>query len=64
MLVGMEESKTFHEKRVACIRRKYDMDEIGQRIYADSVESLDEQVGRSKKTGGGLLYKYLGVQES
>lgn len=32
MLAGMEESKTFHEKREACIRRKYNADEIGQRI--------------------------------
>ena len=32
MLAGMEDSKTFHEKREACIRRKYDADEIGQRI--------------------------------
>lgn len=32
MLAGMEESKTFHEKREASIRRKYDADEIGQRI--------------------------------
>ena len=32
MLAGMEESRTFHEKREACIRRKYDADEIGQRI--------------------------------
>ena len=32
MLAGMEESHAFHEKREACIRRKYDADEIGQRI--------------------------------
>lgn len=32
MLAGMEESRTFHEKREACIRRKYNADEIGQRI--------------------------------
>lgn len=32
MLAGMEDSQTFHEKREACIRRKYDADEIGQRI--------------------------------
>ena len=32
MLAGMEDSNTFHEKREACIRRKYDADEIGQRI--------------------------------
>lgn len=32
MLAGMEDSHTFHEKREACIRRKYDADEIGQRI--------------------------------
>ena len=32
MLAGMEESRTFHEKREACIRGKYDADEIGQRI--------------------------------
>ena len=32
MLAGMEESHTFHEKREACIRRKYDADEIGQRV--------------------------------
>ena len=32
MLAGMEDSKTFHEKREACIRRRYDADEIGQRI--------------------------------
>ena len=32
MLAGMEDSKTFHEKREACIRRKYDPDEIGRRI--------------------------------
>lgn len=29
---GMEDSETFHEKREACIRKKYDADEIGQRI--------------------------------
>ena len=32
MLAGMEDSKTFHEKREACIHRRYDADEIGQRI--------------------------------
>ena len=32
MLAGMEDSNTFHEKREACIRQKYDADEIGQRI--------------------------------
>lgn len=32
MLAGMEESNAFHEKREACIRRKYDADEIGQRV--------------------------------
>ena len=32
MLAGMEDSSTFHEKREACIRRKYDADEIRQRI--------------------------------
>ena len=32
MLVGMEKSVAFHEKREACIRKKYDADEIGQRI--------------------------------
>lgn len=32
MLAGMEDSTTFHEKREACIRQKYDTDEIGQRI--------------------------------
>lgn len=32
MLAGMEDSHTFHEKREACIRKKYDADEIGQRI--------------------------------
>ena len=32
MLAGMEDSHTFHEKREASIRKKYDADEIGQRI--------------------------------
>ena len=32
MLAGMEDSKTFHEKREARIHKKYDADEIGQRI--------------------------------
>ena len=32
MLAGMENSSEFHEKREACIRKKYDADEIGQRI--------------------------------
>ena len=32
MLAGMEDSKTFHAKREACIHKKYDADEIGQRI--------------------------------
>lgn len=32
MLAGMEKSKKFHEKREACICKKYDVDEIGQRI--------------------------------
>ena len=32
MLAGMEDSNTFHEKREACIRQKYDADKIGQRI--------------------------------
>ena len=32
MLAGMEKSKEFHEKREACIRKKYNADEIGQRI--------------------------------
>ena len=32
MLAGMEDSKTFHAKREAYIHKKYDADEIGQRI--------------------------------
>ncbi len=32
MLAGMEKSTAFHEKREACIRKKYNADEIGQRI--------------------------------
>lgn len=32
MLAGMEKSREFHEKREGCIRKKYDADEIGQRI--------------------------------
>lgn len=32
MLAGMENSTEFHEKREACIRKKYNADEIGQRI--------------------------------
>ena len=32
MLAGMEDSHAFHEKREACIRKRYDADEIGQRI--------------------------------
>ncbi|WP_419094250.1 ISLre2 family transposase [[Ruminococcus] torques] len=32
MLAGMEKSSEFHEKREACIRKKYNADEIQQRI--------------------------------
>ena len=32
MPTGMEKSTQFHEKREACIRKKYNVDEIGQRI--------------------------------
>ncbi len=32
MLAGMEKSSEFHEKREACIRKKYNVDEISQRI--------------------------------
>ncbi len=32
MLAGMEKSCEFHEKREACIRKKYNADEIGQRV--------------------------------
>lgn len=32
MLAGMEDSTEFHSKREACIRKKYNADEIGQRI--------------------------------
>lgn len=32
MLAGMEDSTTFHEKKEACIRQKYDADEIEQRV--------------------------------
>ena len=32
VLAGMEKSTEFHEKREACIRRKYNADEIGRRI--------------------------------
>ena len=32
MMAGMEKSTEFHAKREACIRKKYDADEIGQRI--------------------------------
>lgn len=32
MLAGMEKSGEFHEKREACIRKRYNADEIGQRI--------------------------------
>ena len=32
MLAGMEKSSEFHEKREACIRKKYNADEIGRRV--------------------------------
>ena len=32
MLAGMEKSSDFHEKREACIRKKYNADEIAQRV--------------------------------
>ena len=32
MLAGMEDSRTFHAKREACIHQKYAADEIGQRV--------------------------------
>jgi len=32
VIAGIEDSRTFHEKREAEIRRKYDADEIGQRV--------------------------------
>lgn len=32
MFAGMEKSTEFHEKREACIRKKYNADEIGQRV--------------------------------
>ena len=32
MSAGMEKSKEFHEKREACIRKKYNADEMTQRI--------------------------------
>lgn len=32
MFAGMEKSNDFHEKREACIRKKYNADEIGQRV--------------------------------
>ena len=32
IIAGIEDSKTFHDKREADIRRRYDADEIGQRI--------------------------------
>lgn len=32
MFAGMEKSTEFHEKREACIRKKYNANEIGQRI--------------------------------
>ena len=32
VVAGIEDSKTFHEKREADIRKRYDADEIGQRI--------------------------------
>lgn len=32
VIAGIEDSKTFHDKREAELRRKYDADEIGQRI--------------------------------
>ena len=32
MLAGMEKSAEFREKRETCIRKKYNADEIGQRI--------------------------------
>ena len=32
MLAGMEDSRTFHAKREACIHKKYAADEIGQRV--------------------------------
>lgn len=32
MLAGMEKSSEFHAKREACIRKKYNADEIGQRV--------------------------------
>ena len=47
MLAGMEESRTVHEKREACIRRKYDADEIGQRILNGDGGELDQGAIRS-----------------
>ncbi|WP_251392884.1 UPF0236 family transposase-like protein [Mediterraneibacter agrestimuris] len=54
MLAGMEKSAEFHEKREACIRKKYNADEIGQRVlngdggswiketyYPDTIFQLD-----------------------
>lgn len=39
MLAGMEKSREFHEKREARIRKKYNADEIGQRILNGDGES-------------------------
>lgn len=39
MLAGMEKSEEFHEKREACIRKKYDANEMGQRILNEDGES-------------------------
>lgn len=39
MMAGMEKSEEFHEKSEACIRKKYNADEIGQRILNGDGES-------------------------
>jgi len=43
MLAGMEKSTAFHEKREACIRNKYNADEIGQRILNGDSKKADSK---------------------
>ncbi len=49
MLAGMEKSREFHEKREALIRKKYNADEIEQRILNGDETVQTKKIPEQKK---------------
>lgn len=57
-------SSEFHEKREACIRSKYNADEIGQRIHnGDGLLPYNKRGIEILESGKRIIYKGMGVHK-